>query len=55
MPIVIGKAASPSGFKGLQDKKNPLGVPYYSNAMMNFDILFDVLILNGSYIAMHIV
>ena len=45
MPIVIGKAASPRCFKGLKDKKNPLGVPYYSNdkAWMNSDIMFDVL------------
>ena len=45
MPIVIGKAASPRCFKGLKDKKNPLGVPYYSNAKawMNSDIMFDVL------------
>ena len=45
VPIVIGKAASPRCFKGLKDKKKPLGVPYYSNAKawMNSDIMFDVL------------
>ena len=45
MPIVIGKAASPRCFKGLKDKKNPLGVPYYlkAKAWMNSDIMFDVL------------
>ena len=45
VPIVVGKAASPRCFKGLKDKKNPLGVPYYSNAKawMNSDIMFDVL------------
>ena len=45
VPIVIGKVASPRCFKGLQDKKNPLGVPYYLNAKawMNSDIMFDVL------------
>ena len=32
--IVTGKAASPRCFKGLKDKKNPLGVPYYSNAKL---------------------
>ena len=44
VPIVVGKAASPRCFKGLKDKKNPLGVPYYSNAKawMNSDIMFDV-------------
>ena len=45
VPIVIGRAASPRCFKGLRDKKNPLGVPYYLNtkAWMNSDIMFDVL------------
>ena len=45
MPIVVGKAASSRCFKDLRDKKNPLGVPYYSNAKawMNSDIMFDVL------------
>ena len=40
-----GKAASPRCFKGLKDKKNPLGVPYCLNAKawMNSDIMFDVL------------
>lgn len=44
MPIVIGKATSPRCFKGLKDKKNLLGVPYYSNAKawMNCDIMFNV-------------
>ena len=27
VPMVIGKAVSPRCFKGLKDKKNPLGVP----------------------------
>ena len=45
VPIVVGKAASPRRFKGLKDKKNPLGVPYYKNVKMwmNSDIMFDVL------------
>ena len=45
VPIVIGKAAPPRCFKGLKDKKKPLGVPYYLNAKawMNSDIMFDVL------------
>ena len=45
VPIMVGKAASPRCFKGLEDKKSPLGVPYYSNAKlwMNSDIMFDVL------------
>ena len=44
VPIVVQKAASPRCFKCLKDKKNPLGVPYYSNAKvwMNSDIMFDV-------------
>ena len=46
MPIVVGKVASPRCFKSLKDKKNPLGVPYYSNykAWMNSDIMCDILI-----------
>lgn len=45
IPIVIGKAASPRCFKGMRDKRNPLGVPYYSNrkAWMNSEIMLDVL------------
>ena len=45
VPIVIGKAASPRCFKGIKDKRNPLGVPYYSNrkAWMNSEIMLDVL------------
>ena len=44
MPIVIGKAASPRCFKGIRDKNNPLGVPYYANckAWMNSEIMLDV-------------
>ena len=40
-----GKAASPRCFKGLKDKKNPLGVPYYlsAKAWMNSYTMFDVL------------
>ena len=45
MPIVIGKSASPQCFKGIRDKKMPLGVPYYSNAKawMNSVIMLDIL------------
>ena len=32
VPIVIGKSASPRCFKGIRDKKKPLGVLYYANA-----------------------
>lgn len=32
LSIVIGRAASPRCFKGIRDKKKPLGIPYYSNA-----------------------
>lgn len=40
-PIVIGKSANPRCFKGLRDKSNPHGLPYYSNskAWMNTDIM----------------
>ena len=45
LPIVIGKAASPRCFKGLKDKKNPLGIPYYNNAKAWMDsvIMDDIL------------
>ena len=45
MPIVIGKSASPRCFKGIRDKKMPLGVPYYSNAKAWMDsvIMLDIL------------
>ena len=45
MPIVIGKSASPRCFKGIKDKKTPLGVPYYSNAKAWVDsvIMSDIL------------
>ena len=45
MPIVIGKSASPRCFKGIKDKKTPLGVPYYSNAKAWMDsvIMSDIL------------
>ena len=41
LPIVIGKSANPRCFKGLRDKSNPYGLPYYSNrkAWMNTDIM----------------
>ena len=49
VPTVVGKAASPRCFKGLKDKKNPLGVPYYSNAKawMNSDVMLDDLTKNN--------
>ena len=49
MPTVVGKAASPRCFKGLKDKKNSLGVPYYSNAKawMNSDVMLDDLTKNN--------
>ncbi len=43
-PMIIGKATNPRCFKGLHDKKNPHGLPYYSNkkAWMNMDVMNDV-------------
>ena len=43
--IVIGKSASPWCFKGIKDKKKPLGVPYYANtkAWMDSVIMLDIL------------
>lgn len=40
-PIIIGKCATPKCFKGLRDKNNPHGLPYYSKskAWMNADIM----------------
>lgn len=45
MPIVTGKSASPRCFKGIMDKKKPLGAPYYSNAKAWVDsvIMSDIL------------
>ena len=44
-PIVIGKHAKPRCFKGLNNIKQPAGIPYYSNqkAWMNTDIMNNVL------------
>ena len=41
LPIVIGRSANPRCFKGLRNKSNPHGLPYYSNskAWMNTDIM----------------
>lgn len=47
LPIVIGRAAPPKCFKGIKDKKKPLGIPYYSNAKawMDFVIMSDILMM----------
>ena len=43
--IVIGKAKTPRCFKGLRDKRNPHGLPYYSNkkAWMNTEIMNELI------------
>ena len=52
MPIVIGRAASTRSFKDLKDKKNPLGVLYYSNVkgLINSG-MFDVLTKSNQTLA----
>ena len=44
-PVIIGKSASPRYFKGLRDKANPHGLPYFSNpkAWMNTEIMHAIL------------
>lgn len=43
--IVIGKAKTLRCFKGLRDKRNPHGLPYYSNkkAWMNTEIMDELI------------
>ena len=42
---MIGRAATPRCFKGIRDKKNPCGIPYFSNAKawMNSEIMDIIL------------
>ena len=44
-PVIIGKSASPRCFKGLMDKANPHGLPYFSNpkAWTNMEIMHAIL------------
>ena len=44
VPVVIGKAAKPRCFKGLNDATKPLGIPYYSNpkSWMTSEIMEDI-------------
>ena len=44
VPVVIGKAAKPRCFKGLNDTTKPLGIPYYSNpkSWMTSEIMEDI-------------
>ena len=45
VPVVIGKAAKPRCFKGLNDVAKPLGITYYSNpkSWMTSEIMEDML------------
>ena len=44
IPVVIGKAAKPRCFKGLNDATKPFGIPYYSNPKlwMTSEIMEDI-------------